>query len=92
VATQYDNLFLHDERLCPVATMGGRPLGTAPSLRGTGPSLPSAPGSARGHATARQTPEMLQMIQQDALLSTIPYDLTEWVEACTEQWKDLAGF
>lgn len=71
------------------------PWGQPSSLQGTGLSLSSALSSlvsARCRATARETPEMLQMIQQDAFISIIPYDLTERVEACTEQWKDLAGF
>ena len=71
------------------------PWGQPSSLLGTGLSLPSASpslGSARCRAIAGETPEMLQMIQQDAFISIIPYDLTEQAETCTEQWKDLAGF
>lgn len=44
-------------------------------------------GSTCFHAIASKTPEMLQIIQQDAFIS----DLTEWVEAYIKLRKDLAG-
>lgn len=60
------------------------PWGQPSSLWGTGRSLPSAPsslGSALCRPIARETPEMLQMIQQDAFVSIIPSlwsDRTAW--------------
>lgn len=68
---------------------GGISISQPLSLQGRGLfwSLTSL-GSACFHAIARKIPEMLQVIQQDAFIS----DLTKWVKAYTELWKDLAGF
>lgn len=80
-----------------MATKEGRSLGAAlfPPRDGRFPTISPVlvlPGLSTLPCNSQRNPRDAPDDSADAFIGIISYDLTENVEGCTKEWKDLAAF